>query len=255
MITTGCEGCCFLKQDDNGRGCVLHQACGTNENGKVFAPGYCRLCRSHKWTKQQDTTDLKKLAGLVVEENTLKLDMIVFFDEDHQTLADLHNTLDNPWYETYVKHIIIADVTGFGERQNLAMQYLKSKVHTIPTIVDSSVANEPIYDREQTIRRISKQVKSPFFLTIPAGKTIRNFSLLANVVKHVHNRVIHWSLPFMIGSTAMMQGKLCYGLFATAPYRALVGPVGEEDFTTILRKEELETEMGLSWLCQDCYLI
>jgi len=254
MITTGCEGCCFLKQDDSGRGCALNQVCSANEDGQIFAPGYCRLCRSHKWAKKQGTTDLQKLAGLVVEDNTLQFDMIVFFDENHQTLADLQNTLDSSWYETHAKHIIIADTTGFGDRKNLALEYLKSRSHAISTIVDSSVSNEPICDREQTIKRISKQVKAPFFLTIPAGKTIKNFLLFANIIKHIPSRVIQWSLPLMIGSTAMMKGKLCYGLFATAPYRALTGPSHSDSFTETLRKEERETEMGLSWLCQDCYL-
>jgi hypothetical protein len=255
MISTGCEGCCFLKQDDSGRGCTLNQACLTNENGQIFAPGYCRLCRSHKWAKKQNTTDLQKLTTLVLEDNTPKFDMIVFFDEAQQRLEDLQKTLNDPWYEAHAKRVIIADVTGFGNRKNLALQYLKSREHVVPTIVDSSAANEPTRDREQTIRRISKQVKAPFFLTIPAGKTIKNFLLFVNVVKHVHSRVIHWSLPLMIGSTSVMQGKLCYGLFATAPYRALVGPIEADSFTETLRKEECETEMGLSWFCQDCYLI
>jgi hypothetical protein len=253
MITTGCDGCCFLKKDDNGQGCVLNQVCMT-ENNRVLAPGYCRLCRSQKWAKKQGTTDFSKLTSLVADENTLKFDMIVFFDEAQQKLEDLQRTLNDPWYEAYTKQVIIADVTGFGNRENLALQYIKSKKHIIPTIVDSSAENEPMCDREQTIRRISKQVKAPFFLAVPAGSTIKNFPLFANVVKHVPNRVIHWSFPFMMGSTAIIQDKLFYGLFATAPYRALVGPIDAKNFTEVLRKEEHETKMGLSWFCQDCYL-
>jgi hypothetical protein len=253
MITTGCEGCCFLKQDDQGKGCVLHQLCALKD-GQIFAPGYCRFCRSHKWAAKQKTTDLSELYRKVLNERALKFDMLVFFNEAVNRIEDLEHTLNSDWYIGYAKKIIIMDVTGFGDRQNLALQYLKSREHPVSTVVDSSVIHESLEQREITIKRLSKKVTAPFFLSIPAGNTLKNFDLFAKMIQHVPSRVIHWSFPFNIGMTTIMPNQLYYGLFITAPYRALMKSPEVESFTQQLRKEEIETVMGLSWFCEKCWI-
>ncbi len=254
MITTGCEGCCFLKENDRGKGCALSQVCALKD-GQAFAPGYCRMCRSHKWAKKQGSIDTKSLYAKVIAECVLKFDMLIFFDEARNNIEDLERTLDSDWYVKYVKKVIIMDVTGFGDRQNLALQYIKSRKHPIPTVVDSSVMSESIHQREETIRRVSKQVTAPFFLVIPVGNELENFDLFAKMIQHVPSRVIHWSFPFTIGATAIVSNGLHYGLFITAPYRSLVESPEAEPFTQQLRKEEQETEMGLSWFCGDTWLL
>lgn len=253
MITTGCDGCCFLKKDGDNKGCVVQQLCVT-EDDKVFAPGYCSLCRSHKWAKKQDTTDVTKLYEIVIKERVLKFDMLVFFDESIHNIKMLERTLDSDWYVPYANKIIIVDTTGFGDRKNIALQYLKNKKHKVPTIVDSSVVNESTEERDITIRRISKQVSAPFFLTIPAGNILGNLDAVAKRVQHVPSRVIHWFFPFRVGLTAIVPNKFHYGLFITIPYLSLTKSPEFESFAKQLRKEEIETEMGLSWFCTDCWL-
>ena len=254
MITTGCEGCCFFKSDDTGKGCIAQQLCASKD-GHVFAPGYCRICRSHKWARKQKTTDLSQLYKKVIEENALRFDLLVFFDEAHNTLADLERTLSQDWYSPYAKNIIIMDVTGFGERKNLALQYLQTQKHPIKPLVDSSREHETIGQRGDTLRRLSRQVKSSFFMTIPAGNTLSNLHTLARMVQHVSSRVIHWSFPFATGSTTIIPQELNYGLFITAPYKALMKSSQVKSFTQKLRTEEEETGMGLSWLSSECWLV
>lgn len=254
MITTGCEGCCFLKQDNQNKGCVLHQVCAIKD-GKAFAHGYCRLCRSHKWAKEQGEADLQQLYKKVLDECALKFDMLIFFDEAINPIESLERTLDSDWYIKYAQKIIIVDVTGFGDRQNLALQYLKSKKHPIPTIIDSSVVHESVHQRGETIRRLSRQATSPFFMTIPTGNVLRNFDSFARMIQHIPSRVIHWSFPFTMGTTAIVPNKLHYGLFITKPYRALMQSPNVKSFAEQLKVEETETHMGLSWFCTDCWLI
>jgi len=254
MITTGCEGCCFLKQDDKGKGCILRQVCASKD-GQVFAHGYCRMCRSNKWAKQQTDTTIQTLYKSVIEERALKFDMLVFFDEAINNIANLELTLNSEWYVKYAQKIIIMDVTGFGNRKNLALQYVKSREHPVSITVDSSVENESVNQRGDTIRRLSKQVTAPFFLAIPAGNEIRNFDMFAKMVQHVASRVIHWSFPFTIGTTAIIPEQLNYGLFITAPYRAMMKFPEAKSFSDQLRQEEIETKMGLSWFCTDVWLV
>lgn len=254
MLTTGCEGCCFLEQKEKSKGCVLRQLCALKD-GQVFAPGYCRMCRSHRWAEKQKTTDLQQLYKKVLDDRALKFDMLISFDESHNNMKDLERTLNSDWYVKYTHKIIIMDVTGFGDRKNLALQYLNSREHSVPTVVDSSAAHESIHQRGETIRRISRQVTAPFFLVIPAGNLLKNFDLFAKMIQHVPSRVIHWSFPFTIGATAIVSSNLNYGLFITDPYMSLMKSPEAKSFTEQLRKEEIETEMGLSWFTTDIWLV
>lgn len=255
MISTGCDGCCFFKQDDKDKGCGIHQLCVT-EDDRTFAPGYCRYCRSDKWAraKRLDGNNISLIHNVICE-NELKFDLLVFFDEATDSLESFHRTFDTLWFNPYAKKIIIVDVTGFGERKNLALKYLKSQDLKIPITVDSSVAHEPVSERESTIKRLSKQVTSPFFMAIPAGRIFLNMGLLAKNVQDVPNRVIQWAFPWTTGGTMVIPNKHHYGLFITKPYRALTGSPGAKPFSEQLLKEEQETGMGLSWFCQDCGLV
>lgn len=248
MITTDCEKCCFLKKDIKGHGCILGQLCGIKDN-KVVASGYCRTCRSNKWLRNHDNKDLGNLTKIIIYELALKFDMLLFFDETTNTVADLERTLNSDWYIPYAQKIIIMDTTGFGDRKNLALQYIKSRTHPVKTIVDSCVVHESVY--EGTIRRLSRQVESPFFLVISAGNIINNFDKLANMIQKIGSRVIHWSFPSVIGETVVLLRN--NGLFITTPYRALIK--SSPSFEEQLKIEEEETQMGLSWFCQECWLI
>lgn len=254
MITTGCEGCCFLTEDGSNKGCILRQAC-ILKDGHVVAPGYCRQCRSHKWAMKQNEKDTAKLFHKVIKENELKMDLLVFFDEGINTIDNLKRTLETDWYVKYTKNVIIVDTTGFGKRQNLALQYLKSKEHPVPTVVDSSVSNETTAEREATIRRISAKVTAPFFMTIPAGNIVNNIFLVSKTVQYMPSRVIHWSLPVMIGGTVISPTNMHHGLFITKPYRALTRSPNAKSFSKQMIAEEIEAEMRLSWLCSECGLV
>lgn len=252
MITTGCEGCCFLQQKNNSKGCVARQLCIIKDN-QVLAPGYCRVCRSNMWAKKQGTTDVNELYRKVIDERAIKFDMLVLFDEAIHTIEHLERTLNTDWYVKYAQKIIIVDTTGFGvDRKNIALQYIKSREHPVTTIVDSSAVHES--EHEDSIRRVSKQVTSPFFLTISAGNVVQNFEAFAHMVQHVPSRVIQWSFAFTVGSTIIVQQRLRYGLFITAPYRALMKPPEVNSFTQELQKKEEVTEMRLSWFCSDSWL-
>lgn len=254
MITTGCEGCCFLRQDDNGKGCDAQQLCELKD-GQMFAPGYCRVCRSNKWASKQDEAGITNLLHRTIEENELKMDLLVLFDETVHTIENLKRTLGIDWYVKYTRNVIIVDVTGFGERKNLALQYLESREHSVPTVANSSVYHESIVEREATIRRISTKVTAPFFMTIPAGNIVSNMPLLAKTVQFVPNRVIYWSFPVMMGMTIIAPTNAHYGLFITKPYRTLTKSPESEPFSKQLVAEEAEMGMRLSWLCADCGLI
>jgi len=254
MITTGCEGCCFLKRDNKGKGCMIGQACKLKDN-KIFAPGYCRYCRSNQWA--QNETNIKKLLEKVIAENELKFDLLIFFDEAVNRIEDLEQTLDSDWYQQYVQKIIIMDTTGCGNRQNLALQYIRKRVNTISIVVDSSIAHESHHQSEDTISRVSKQVIAPFFLVMPAGLILQkaNLDLLAKTIQHVPSRVIHWLFSFTIYNTMVIPNLLNYGLFLTKPYKTLMRHSTTKSFTQQLKQEELEIEMGLSWFCSGCQMV
>ena len=255
MISTGCEGCCFLRADSQGvRGCILGKMCMV-KNGHVVAPGYCRHCRSLKWASKQGTSDVEGLLGKVSKELKLKFDMLVIFDESKNTINDLYRTLDSNWYAECASKVIIADVTGFGERKNIALEYLKSIEHKIPTLVDSSAEHETPQQLEDTTRRLSKKINAPFFLVIPAGKVLNNMVSLNFVVENIPSRVVYWGFPILVGTSALIQYDLGYGLFATIPYMSLTKSPEAKSFTDQLGKEEKEMKMGLTWLCQDCFIV
>jgi len=254
MLTTGCDGCCFSASQDGRKGCTAGQVCIT-KGGKTIAPGYCRMCRPHRWAKRQCTDDTKQLISRATEENRVSLELIVFFDEDHHTIDDLRKTLDGDWYRQYTERVIIADVTGFGDRKNIAMQYLGGCSKKTQIVADSSACHETVRQRGETIRRISKMISAPFFLAIPAGTVVNNFDTLAIKIQNVPSRVIHWAVPFMVGSTALVPQELNTGLFITAPYKALTSSPEAPSFSDQLRIESEETQMGLSWFCDDAWLI
>lgn len=254
MITTGCEGCCFLKQDNKDMRCKLGQFC-ISEHNNLYAPGYCRFCRSHKWAKKQSKQSLSHLYDKILEERQLKFDMLVIFDEIRNNIDDLKRTIDGDWYSKYVNNIIIVDVTGFGERKNIPLKYIKSNNTINNIIVNSSVENELFRDRESTIQRISMMVKSQFFLSIPCGSVISNLDSLAYDIKNIGTRYIHWSFPYYIGNTVLCDSKLYHGLFVTKAYKSLINNSEQEQFTERLRKEEIETNLSLTALTQKCWMI
>ncbi len=255
MITTGCDGCCFLKADPKGvSGCVLGKLCMVKDD-HIVAPGYCRCCRSSRWAKKHGTSDIKELFDEVSKELKLKFDMFVIFDESKNTIKDLQRTLDSDWYSGYASKVIIADVTGFGKRKNLALKYLNSKKHKISTLIDSSVEHETPEQLEDTVRRLSKKTTTSLFFVIPAGRIINNMENLVVVLEKIPSRVIHWGFPFAVGASALIQYDLGYGLFATIPYMSLTKSPEAESFTNQLHKEEKEMKMGLTWLCSDCCMI
>lgn len=253
MITTACEECCFLRKNGSSRGCVLNQACVFRDE-QAFAPGYCRMCRSHKWVKIQKETEVVELLNQINKENELKFDLIVFFDEATSSIKALERTLKDDWYIKYTRKVIIADTTGFGKRENIALQYLNSQKHPVPTIVDSSVDEESISQHESTIKRVSRQVTSPFFMTIPAGLKVFNMNSLAQTVQCMPSRVIQWSFITMVNNTVIIPSELSYGLFITKPYQRLIKLPKAKSFSQQLRDEEEELNIKLSWFCQNCGL-
>jgi len=255
MITTGCNGCCFFVEKDSMKGCSLNQLCVSSDDNSVVAPGYCRQCRSHQWAKKQKSNNPQDLLQAVVRENALKFDMLVLFDEQRHSLEALQLTLDSDWYLQYANKIIIVDVTGFGDRKNIALKYLKTNKNTTPIIVDSSRLHESPDEKEDTISRISKQITSPFFLVISAGNRVVNMDALATKVGVMPSRVIHWSFPLLWGRTAVVPYEMDHGLFLTKPYLALNRSDVNKSFSQILRKEEEELKMRLSWFCSECGIV
>lgn len=255
MIVTGCDVCIFSKRHKDKAVCTLNQLC-VCKDGQVYAPGFCRLCRTLDWAQKQGTTDQSQLQEKVSNEMSLSFDMLVFFDEERNTIADLERTLESKWYAEHAKKVIIVDTTGFGtERKNLALKYIMSKKHPVETVVDSSVEHESACDRSDTLKRISKDVTSPFFLAIPAGGVIANFDRFAEMIEKLRSRVIYWSFPSFIGDTAIVPSNPNHGMFISQTYKALVSNRDGKSFADRLREEEVTTEMSLHWFCSDCWLI
>jgi len=258
MITTGCDACIFSKRQSGKAGCMLNQLCVLKDD-QMFAPGFCRLCRTPDWAQKQGTRDLDQLKETVAGEQSLLFDMLVFFDEANNTIEDLERTLGNSgsrWYSEHARKVIIVDTTGFGDkRKNLALKYIMSKEHPVKTTVDSSVEHEPVCDRANTLKRISRDVQASFFLAIPAGGVIANFDRFANMIAKLRSRVVYWSFPSFIGDTAIVPPNPNHGMFITQTYKALVSNPTGKSFYERLKEEEKTTEMGLSWFCSDCWLI
>lgn len=259
MITTGCDVCIFSKRRGDKAGCTLNQLC-VAKDGQTYAPGFCRLCRTQDWAQRQGTRDLTQLQEKVASEMTLLFDMLVFFDERYNSITDLEKTLGfgsplKHWYTKYARKVIIVDTTGFGERKNLALKYILSKEHPVKTVVDSSVEHEPVCDRADTLKRISKNVQAPFFLAISAGNVIYNFDRFAKMIAKLRSRVIYWSFPSFIENTAIVPDSPSHGMFITQTYKALVNNKDGKSFTERIKEEEKTTKMGLSWFCSDVWLI
>lgn len=258
MIITGCSVCIFAKRQNDKVGCALNQLCVLKDD-QMCAPGFCRLCRTPDWAQKQGTRNLDQLKEKVAGEMPLLFDMLVFFDERNNTIADLERTLGNSgsrWYSKHARKVIIVDTTGFGaERKNLALKYIMSKEHPVKTVVDSSVEHEPVCDRADTLKRISKDVQAPFFLAIPAGGVIANFNGFANMIDKLRSRVVYWSFPSFVGGTAIVPSNPNHGVFITQTYRALVSNKDGKSFVERLREEEVTTEMCLQWFCSDCWLV
>lgn len=255
MITTGCQGCCFFREDDCGKGCTLRQFCISTMDGKVVAPGYCRKCRSNIWAKKQGTSDTELLHKKVTEENKLAFELLVMFDESQNSIHDLRQTLDSSWYHEYATRVIIVDTTGFGDRKNIALQYLNDHKHKLPTIVDSSVEHELLTHRSETVKRLAKQIKSKVFMVIPCGFMLHNVDWLAASVQQANSRVIKWSFPSVVGSTVLFPKDSYNGLYITRPYRALLRAAKHISFLEQLEKEEEKLDMGLVMSCTECGLI
>ena len=255
MIITGCDVCIFAKRDKDKAGCVLNQLC-VLKSDQMCAPGFCRLCRTQDWAQKQGTRDLKQLKEKVAGEMSLLFDMLVFFDEKNNSVEDLERTLGSKWYVEHARKVIIVDTTGFGsERKNLALKYIMSKEHPVKTVVDSSVEHEPVCDRADTLKRISKDVQAPFFLAIPAGGVIANFDRFANMIDKLRSRVVYWSFPSFIGDTAIVPANPNHGVFITQTYKALVSNSEGKSFSERLKEEEVTTEMCLQWFCSDVWLV
>lgn len=260
MLTTACDKCCFFSSD---KGCSLHNLCISDDNG-VLTPGYCRQCRSHKWIQKQTITSLSELRRKIEEENSLansKMDVLIHFDESKHTIESLQETMENllDAYSDYIGKIIIMDVTGFGDRSNTCLAYLNkynSQNNRIPLMIDSSAQHETVEQTQETIRRVSRQVKYKFFLVIPCGRMIIHPHSLIDLVNDVRSRVIHWNFPRRIKSTRIIPYVIDYGLYITVPYRSLIAKSdGKLTFTQQLKLEEEETGIRLSMLCSECCLI
>jgi len=252
MITTNCEKCCFMGENKQ---CILSQF-SIDQNGKRVAPGLCRLSRSEQWKNKQDDKSVESLTREVLKENELKFDLIVLFDETQHDMHSLENTLDNDWYEDCANRIIIADTTGINcKRKNMAFEYINNWDRKTPIYVDSSAEQEPVSCRENTIKRISKMVKSKFFMTLPAGKKPKNIKSLQDVVQYRACRTIYWPFPFACAGTFAILDQNIYGLFMTCAYRSITKKDGTKSFSDILREEEKETGLKLSWVCDGCECI
>lgn len=254
MITTGCDVCIFSKRQGDRAGCSLNQLCVAND-GQIYAPGFCRLCRTQDWAQRQGTRDLTQLQEKVAGEMTLLFDMFVFFDEKHNGIETLERTLGSEWYVKHARKVTIVDTTGFGERKNLALKYILSKKHPVKTVVDSSVEHEPVCDRAETLKRISKDVQAPFFLAIPAGGVLANFDRFAEMIAKLRSRVVYWYFPSFVGDTVIIPSNPSHGMFITQIYKALVSNKDGKSFAERIKEEEKTTEMGLQWFCSDCWLI
>jgi len=200
----------------------------------------------------------------IEEENSLvnsKMDVLVRFDELTHTPESLETTVEYllDVYNDYIGKIIIMDVTGFGKRLNTCLHYLNkynSQNHKVPIIVDSSAQHETAEQMQETIRRVSKQIKSKFFLVIPCGTKIIHPHSLIDLINDVRSRVIHWDFPRKIKFTKVISCIIDCGLYITVPYRSLIAKSeGKVTFTQQLKLEEEETGIRLSMLCSECCLI
>lgn len=230
------------------------------KDGMVCALGYCRHCRSQKWRAKQNTNDTEKLLDLLRQENQLskcQLELIVVFDEKLNTEEDLKKTICNQWYNPYVKKITIADITGFSNRKNIAVNFVKQNKLDIPLFVNISAEKESPAEIENTIRRLSSNIKQLYFLVVPAGSFIYDFHNLAEHISLATNRAIYWKLPIPIerSQTIVSFTPSVFGLYITKPYRRVIYNSQGKTFSQQTKDEEASTGIELSWLFNGCLLV
>jgi len=250
VLTTGCNGCHFLRNTETGKGCAANQLLVQDQN-KVFAPGFCRICRSSNWVEKnaQDQTD-DSVLNLIRTENAVSMDLIVVFDENRNDLEDLCFTINNNWHEQHSNKIIIADITGPHRQTNSCLEYIK-RFGNRNSFVDTSTQKQPLNKIEDITRRVSRIVESDMFMVVIAGSMIAHFDILCEQIQNIPQRVIHWSFPFFAGRTMVVPYLAQYGLFLTKPYRRVLTNSSSRDFSGQLKLLEEETKIALSCLCNN----
>ncbi len=227
MINSICKFCCFATDNDGKRGCLAEQFCLISKDNVMYAPGYCRMKRSVKWANgnfpNKEENSLLDMVQKARQENGLSgTTLVLVFDEAQHSVAHLQRSLSTDWPFTqkFFNKIIVADITG-NDRKKISLDIIKEQDDSAQILVDLSV-NREAQQIPETIRRISKIIKSQFFMVLYSGNVIGHLEALDNHLKYCDTRTIFWYFPEKYGKTSIVVRNPYYGLYATAPYKILV---------------------------------
>lgn len=231
-MRTNCETCCFAKQDKQGKKCcVADQFCILNDDGMV-APGCCRLKRDASWVRKQSSPDdIMSLLALAQKEMSLKFHLIVLFDEWLHYEKDLVKTIDSKWMDSCCDQITIADISGDKDRSTTSLDFLRTYLedqcpNRVALQVDQSVDSEnPV----RAVRRLARQIKSPYFLVLPAGKVLSGICELKGSILNDNHRCIFWNFPQVFGNTRVFsKDNDIFGLYLTKIFQQFSSRCTEE---------------------------
>lgn len=216
MIRTKCDNCCFLKQDQQGHGCVLGQLCyRDNDDNNIYTPGCCRLKRNAKWNEviRKNNLDPQKQ---VFQECKLVFSMIVVFNDDIHNINDIKYTIEHDqWYKKYCNKIIIAS-SKKSKNSKLLIDYVKEKNNIIVDFTMDGAKDHVI------IKRISRNITTRYFMIIEAGKQIENLDCFNNILSNGSSHALYWYFPEKYGNTIVSKVDPMYGLYLTRIFNLVV---------------------------------
>lgn len=250
MINTNCSTCCFIDKDKGI--CSAGQFC-IKDNGSLYAPGCCRLQRSHSWSNKHQDKTLAELISIASSEAQLCGTIIIFFDENIHAISQLDKTVKNLNNASYFDHIIIADITKNICRSKILIDYVDSSNLNIK--VDYTIDDNR--DPTLVIRRIAKQLKSVYFLIMSAGSIILNSKWAMDQLNcHLvscQSRCAYWYFPKLHGHTILVESNPIDGLYLTKPYSYLINR-SQEVFLKQLQNLEQSAGISLSYLFDECVI-
>ncbi len=264
-MKTSCKQCCFLKQDYKGVGCVAGQYCIFRDDN-IYTPGFCRLKRNQKWKDSQSGTCEEDFLNIAKQENILKFDLMIIFDECIHSYEDLEKTTEILWMDDRCKQIIICDITGNRVSNGYSKEFLDNYNGEISLKLDCSVNAE---NAVRSIRRMVVNCREKYFLVLPAGKILSRVNLLAQKIQK-NTRNILWMFPQQYGYNTIVnyRGNTIFSLYHKDTFKFLTDhciekclendqPCKCKPFFNYLKRVEEETssEVFLSQTIDNCVIV
>jgi len=246
MIGGNCGNCVFFDKDKIK--CNHDQFFISTGKGS-YAPGFCRLWRSQKWSKNKK----ENLIQLSRKESELNYSLIIIHNNDDH-LKILENNLSYSYcpalsstnkFNNPLRQIIIADTTNKKDRSQIINLFKNHKdIVKLDILIDNQEEKTA-----NTIKRISCLVNHKYFIVVPSSKIIsgRDNEIMINEINNKDTRFIFWPFINRLAQTIILPLQPFYGLYIKDSYNKLTQLTeNPATFYENLKKEELSTGISLS---------